>query len=322
MTAGLSDDTPAAAAIAHSVPPWLSELWWEELGAAEARALLARVNEPAESAVRANTLIEDTDAVAAGLPGSPARDPDLPEALVLSEPFDAYGSQLWRDGALMPQSRASMLVARVVDPQPGERILDLCSAPGAKTTHLAALMGDAGEIIAVERHGGRAQALERTCLRMHATSVTVQQADAARLQAGGEPFDRVLLDPPCSGLGTLQSRPDLRWRASLEKAANVADEQAALLDAAAQAVAPGGTMVYSTCTLRSAENERQIERFLARHDDFSAIDAGSEFPKWEHPHVPGQLLALPHRHHTDGFFIARLRRAGGRARRNERRLEG
>ena len=122
---------------------------------------------------------------------------------------------LWREGAIMPQSRASMLVSRMLAPRPGERVLDLCAAPGGKTTHLAALMEDRGEVVAVERHPGRAAALERTCARMRASCVLVEVGDAASVRTDG-PFDKVLVDPPCSGLGTLQSRPDLRWRASPE----------------------------------------------------------------------------------------------------------
>ena len=213
----------------------------------------------------------------------------------------------------MPQSRASMLVSRAVDPSPGHRVLDLCAAPGAKTTHLAALMEGRGSIVAVERHRGRAEALERTCRRMRADNVTVEVSDARHPRPDGEPFDRVLVDPPCSGLGTLQSRPDLRWRASPESVERLAAEQAVVLDVAAAVVAPGGRLVYSTCTLSARENEDQIRDFLRRHPSFSLAPVRSDLAAWEHPSVPGLLLALPHRHRTDGFFIARLDRAPERA---------
>src|SRR5262249_11888688 len=158
-------------------------------------------------------LVTSADDVLAALAVDAHPAPALPEGIVLDGPFDAHGSELFERGAIMPQSRASMLVSRVLAPEPGDRVLDLCAAPGAKTTHLAALMEDRGQVVAVERHAGRAEALSRTSRRMHAGSVRVEVADAAEPRSDG-PFERVLVDPPCSGLGTLQSRPDLRWRAT------------------------------------------------------------------------------------------------------------
>ena len=182
-----SDDTPAGAAVAHSYPPWIVELWWETFGPDDARALLRRGNEPAETALRANALVTTRDELAAALPVATHADDDLPEALVVDGPFDAHGHELWRSGAYATQSRAAMLVARELAPEPGERVLDLCAAPGGKTTHLSALMGAEGEIVAVERHQGRASALQRTAERMRATNVTVQVGDAARFESS-EPF--------------------------------------------------------------------------------------------------------------------------------------
>ena len=281
-----SDDTPAGAAIAHSYPRWLVELWWERFGAAETRALLRRGNEPGELALRANALVTTAEELAAALPVAtrPAGD-ELPEGLVVEGPFDAHGHALWEQGAYAAQSRASMLVGRTVGPQPGERVLDLCAAPGGKTTHLAALMGGDGEIVAVERHAGRAEVLRGTCARMRVAGVRVEVADA-RAYAAKEPFDRVLVDPPCSGLGTLQGHPDLRWRMTPEAIAELAAAQGEMVAAARRALAPGGTLVYSTCTLSPAENE--------------AVVAGSGLAVVSERHV------LPHRDRTDGFFIARL----------------
>ncbi len=307
LVAGLGDATPAAAAIKHSVPAWIVALWWDALGAAAMPALLARCNEPAEHSLRANTLVGDAASLAAGVPVATSVPGEPAEAVIALEPFDAHASELWRAGALMPQSRAAMLVAHACDPQPGERVLDLCAAPGGKTTHLAALMEARGELVAVERHPGRARSLRRTTQRMRATNVVVEVADAGAPVGRGQ-FDRVVLDPPCSGLGTLQSRPDLRWRASPGAVAQLAAEQARLLSTAAAALAPGGTLVYSTCTISPEENERQIDSFLAVNDDFAALDLAARFPLWARsgPHI----LALPHVQRSDGFFIAALRRHG------------
>jgi len=290
-----SDATPAGAAVLHSVPEWLARLWFAELGPPAARALLAAINRPAESALRVNTLLADPAAVLAELGPGARAVPGIDEGIVIDGPLDAHGSPLWERGALMPQSRGSMLAARMLAPAGGERVLDLCAAPGAKTTHLAALMRDTGELVAVERHPGRARALRRTLARMQVGCARVVEGDAAALGGDRErEFDRVLVDPPCSGLGTLQSRPDLRWRASPERIAEVARLQARILAAGAEATRPGGVLVYSVCTISRAESRGVIDGLLAAREDL-ALDGE---PVQTRPDVDG----------TDGFFIARLRR--------------
>jgi 16S rRNA (cytosine967-C5)-methyltransferase len=264
-----TDDTPEGAAIRHSHPRWMVELWWEWLGPDETRALLAADNAPAELALRVNALVDyDLDDVPGRREG---------EAIVVDGPFDALAHPGYAAGAFTPQSRASQLAGRALAPAPGERVLDLCAAPGGKTTHLAALMEGTGEVVAVERHPQRARALRATCERLHAGNVTVVTADA-KAYDGEARFDRVLLDPPCSGLGTLRSHPDLRWRTSPEAIERLAAEQDALLASARRALAPGGTLVYSVCTLSPGE-ERLVTAAVQR----------------TFPHVDG----------TDGFYIAR-----------------
>jgi len=293
----LGDATPRDAALRHSVPDWIAELWWEALGPQEARALLARVNEPAETALRVNTLVARPDDVARELAGRgvavrPAGE-DLPEGLVVDGALDLAADPSWQAGAIAAQSRAAMRAARLLAPQPGMRVLDLCAAPGGKATHLAALMEGRGEVVAVERHPGRAQALRRTCERMRAGSVRVETADAAAPRTDG-PFDAVLVDPPCSGLGTLQGRPDLRWRVRAESIPELAALQQRILTAGAAALRPQGTLVYATCTLSPAENEGVVEAFLAQQPAFAQERSET---------------LLPHRYGSDGFFLARLRRA-------------
>ena len=317
LLAPFSDATAEAAALMHSHPAWIARLWWDELGAEAARALMAADNEPGEVALRVNTLVADPDTLAAGLEVRTHRDPAMPEALVLEEPFDARGSPLWAAGAIAAQSRAAMLVARTLDPQPGERVLDLCAAPGGKSTHLAALMEGRGEVLAVERDRRRAGTLARTVERLRASNVRVELADAELPRAEGRVFDRVLVDPPCSGLGTLQFHPDLRWRALPHKVAEMAAAQARILAAGAGALRPGGVLVYSTCTISPTENERLIAAFLDSHPDFGIDDLAAELPAYRLATAtaagggPGSecALTLPHRDHTAGFFIARLRRA-------------
>jgi 16S rRNA (cytosine967-C5)-methyltransferase len=173
----------------------------------------------------------------------------------------------------------------------GERVLDLCAAPGAKATQLA------GEVVAVELHPGRARELEENARRLGATNVTVVNADALALPTELTGFDRVLVDAPCSGLGVLASRPDLRWRAR-----PLPDLQLALMRAAAERVRPGGTVAYSVCTINPDENEAVV--------DASGLEPeplGDDWPQFRHPRRPEFLLTLPHLHRTSGFFVARLR---------------
>src|SRR4051794_16317252 len=264
-----SDATIAGAAIRHSHPAWLVRLWWDTLGEEDTRALLAADNDPGELALRVNPLVPFD---LSEIPGERTGD-----TIVVDGPFDALAHPGYAAGAFTPQSRASQLVAPALGPQPGERVLDLCAAPGGKTTHLAALMRDEGEVVAVERHRGRARALRATAKRMHASSVRVVVGDAKAFE-DPDGFDRVLLDPPCSGLGTLRSHPDLRWRVTPQAIVLLAAEQDALLAAARRALRPDGVLVYSVCTISPAEER---------------LPAGEP------------VRTYPHRDGTDGFYIAR-----------------
>ena len=290
----LSDDEPRDAAIAHSVPVWLAELWWAELGPVNARSLLRAINEPGETALRVNTLRADPaellrELEAAGEPARvapPAAGIDLPEGLVWAGPLGERALAELGEGTLVAQSRAAQAVVSVLDPRPGERVLDLCAGPGVKTTQIAARMGGEGEVVAVERDAGRAGQIADLCRRVGASNVAVEVADASSADLGSG-YDRVLVDPPCSDLGTLASRPDARWRKDPATIVRLASEQASILANALGALRPGGTLVYSTCTISDRENREVV--------------AGSGLPEsgWS------VLETRPDRDRTDGFFIAR-----------------
>jgi len=279
LLAALPEDTAAAAALKHSYPDWVAELWWKELGPEEAFALMRAQNEPPERVVRRN---RRKDGEVEGTP-----DPDLPDALHVERvDEDALAA-----GLIWPQSRGSQLAGLVVGSQPGERTLDVCAAPGGKATQLE------GEVVAVELHPGRARELEENCRLLGADNVTVVNADATKLPPELTGFDRVLVDAPCSGLGVLAARPDLRWRGR-----PLPELQRELLRVAAERVKPDGTIVYSVCTFNPEENEAVISA-----SGLSVEPLGEEWPQFRHATRPEFLLTQPHVHGTSGFFIARLR---------------
>jgi 16S rRNA (cytosine967-C5)-methyltransferase len=255
LLSAFPESTPQEAALKHSYPDWVAETWWREWGAENARALMSVQNQPPER--------------------------------VLREPTGGLTAP-W------PQSRGSQLAGEAVGAQPGERVLDLCAAPGGKATQLVAA---GANVVAVEKHPGRARELEENAARLGA-ELTVVNADALELPSELTGFDRVLVDAPCSGLGVLNSRPDLRWRAR-----PLPDLQLDLLRAAAARTRPGGSVTYSVCTINKAENEDVVDAL-----GLPADDLGADHPDFRHPRRPEFLLTLPHVHRTSGFFVARLRR--------------
>jgi 16S rRNA (cytosine967-C5)-methyltransferase len=259
----------------HSYPDWIWDVWRRDLGEEEALELMRAQNEPQETVVRL---------VRGEIDGEPT---DVPGAFRVAR----VDEQAFEQGRVWPQSRGSQLAGLVVGSRRAERVLDTCAAPGGKTTMLA------GEVTAVELNPARARELRENVERLGATNVTVVEADATALPPELDGFDRALVDAPCSGLGVLARRPDLRWRAE-----PLPELQLALLRSAAGRLKPGGTLVYSVCTLNADENEAVV--------DASGLEPeplGPEWPQFAHPKRPEFLRTTPHRHGTSGFFIARLR---------------
>jgi 16S rRNA (cytosine967-C5)-methyltransferase len=262
-------------ALKESYPDWIAEIFERDLGRDAALALMRAMNEPLETVVRL-------------LDGDPPGEPtDVPGAYRVARVDDlaVAGGRVW------PQSRGSQLAGLVVGSQDGERVLDLCAAPGGKTSQLR------GDVTAVELDPGRANELRANLETMHAAHVTVVEADGTDLPGGLTGFDRALVDAPCSGLGVLGRRPDLRWRA-----APLPELQLALLRSAAARVRPGGTVVYAVCTINADENEAVVEA-----SGLEVEPLGQEWPRFAHPRDARYLLTLPHVHGTSGFFIGRLR---------------
>jgi 16S rRNA (cytosine967-C5)-methyltransferase len=273
----LPEETPREAALKNSYPDWIADVWWRDLGRNDALALMRAQNEPTELVVRL---------VRGEVEGR--RDGQVPTAWHV----DRIDEEALADGRIWPQSRGSQLAGLAVGARAGERTLDLCAAPGGKATMLA------GDVVAVEVNEARARELEDAVRRVGASTVQVVRADGRDLPAELRYFDRALVDAPCSGLGVLSQRPDLRWRAE-----PLPGLQLELLRAAAERVRSGGTIVYSVCTINADESEAVVEASKLEVDATLA----DEWPQFRHPRRPEFLQTLPHVHGTAGFFIARLR---------------
>jgi 16S rRNA (cytosine967-C5)-methyltransferase len=326
------DSTPELAAVAHSAPLWLAQMWWRELGAESARLLLAACNEPPEIAFRVNpTAPAGQEAIVAALiesgvevrPADAAWPLGAAESIVIDGPTGDLVPIRVGDGELTPQSRGSAAVVEVLDPQPGEHVLDLCAGPGTKTGQIAARMGDRGETVAVEVDRGRAAEVAEQAQRLGLRSVIVIEADATSGVAGVEAdagkaaipsgFDRVLVDAPCSDLGALASRPDARWRKTPRQIERLTEVQGQLLRRAAIALRPGGVLVYSTCTVSRRENEDRVAALLEEAGDgevpaLVVEDLGARAPQLASEVDPRCLQVRPDRDRTTGFFICRLKR--------------
>jgi 16S rRNA (cytosine967-C5)-methyltransferase len=265
-------------ALKESYPDWIYETFVRVLGAEGALELMRAMNAPLETVVR---LVD-------GDPPAGAETTDIPGAYRV----ERVDENLVASGRIWPQSRGSQLAGLCFDSVDGERVLDLCAAPGGKTGQLR------GEVTAVEIDAGRARELRDNLATMGRRDVTVVEADGTALPPELDGFDRALVDAPCSGLGVLAQRPDLRWRAT-----PLPDLQLALLRSASERVKPGGTILYSVCTLNPDECEVIVDASGLRIEPL-----GEEWPMFAHPSRPEFLLTLPHVHGTTGFFVARLGR--------------
>jgi 16S rRNA (cytosine967-C5)-methyltransferase len=295
----LPDDTAAGAALRHSMPDWIARRLIAALGHADAIGVMEASNAPSESSFRWNRLRGPRRTLDRLLPAAHRWDALVPDAVVVDGPFALEDSPVWARGLAVAQSRASMLPVLALAPRPGERVLDMCAAPGVKATQIAACTLNRAQVTAVEIQPGRARALRSLADRLGARLDVVHgDARAAELGAG---FDAVLLDPPCTGLGVLSARPDARWRRREEDLADLVALQRSLLARARSLVRPGGRIVYSTCTLLPEENEQVVATA-----GLPVADLAAAFPGLAHPGLPGALRTLPGRDGTDGFVVVRL----------------
>jgi 16S rRNA (cytosine967-C5)-methyltransferase len=297
--------------IVHSHSLWLVNTWIAIFGIEETAALCKANNEIPPTTLRVNTLKatrEKTMEELSKLGFDVKATAFSPDGLILSSPpMPVRETACYAAGHIQIQDEASQLIAYLVDPKPGENILDICAGVGGKATHLAALMNNSGRVTALDISEKKIASLRYNAKRLGVAIVDTSVGDAREKpgKAFSRSFDKVIVDAPCSGLGTLRRNPEIKWRAIPEDLKNCAILQNSLLDSADQYLKKGGSLIYSTCTITPEENEKVIKNFIARHPDFICIHP----PEAIHSRFVdgrGYFRSYPHRHGTDGFFGAVL----------------
>jgi 16S rRNA (cytosine967-C5)-methyltransferase len=299
-------------AVRLSYPTWMLEMFVEDHGQDEALALAEAMNRRAPLAIRANTARGTREALIGRLADEQvvARPTELaPAGLICETRMNAFALTAFRDGLFEVMDEGSQLVADLVAPPPGGRVVDACAGAGGKTLAIGAALGGKGRMLALDTDGKKLEELRRRARRAGLTNVEARPVGEGPLAVKGQ-FDRVLVDAPCSGLGTLRRNPEARWRLTRATVESFPARQVALLVTYAPLVAVGGRLIYATCTVARAENDLVVERFLAERDDFVPVPVKEIWGRERAEKLgDGMTLRLsPNRQDTDGFFAAVLRR--------------
>ena len=320
----MSENPVLHISVVESHPAWLVRRWIEEVGLEETKKICTINNQISPLTLRTNTLkIDRKDLIEMlrkkGLKPFPCSFSE--EGILLEDPPATSGLPFLEEGFCIIQDEASQLVTSILDPKPGERILDACAAPGGKTTHIAQRMENRGEVYALDLTQRKLDYIQEMCQRLGVKIVKTMKGDATASLAipKGMEFERVLADVPCSGFGTLRRNPDLKWRKKGEDIVRLAELQSLILSNLAQYLKKGDILVYSTCTVFHEENEDVVEGFLKGHPEFqldpidrlaSAFIADGESKKYRSFVQKGYFKSFPLRDKMDGFFVARLKKVG------------
>lgn len=308
----LPDDAMARVGILHSFPDWIVQVWIDQFGVAQTEKLCEWMNQTPQIDLRINTLKTTVDAVEAAMQAKElhtSRIPNLPQALRLPPSAGAIQNLPgYSEGHWIVQDSSAQLVGYLVDPQPGEVVVDACAAPGGKTLHLAELMHDRGTVWAIDRTASRLKKLQQNVDRLGLKSIQIQIGDSRNQAQFTDQCDRVLVDAPCSGLGTLNRHADARWRQTPQSVQELSQLQQEILHHAASWVKPKGVLVYATCTLHPLENEQVVQSFLSQHPTWGIDPPSETSPAFRFLQPPGWIKVIPHDHNMDGFFMVRLKR--------------
>ncbi|HUI63216.1 MAG TPA: 16S rRNA (cytosine(967)-C(5))-methyltransferase RsmB [Bacteroidota bacterium] len=297
-------------AVYYSHPQWMVKRWAARFGIEETKKLLIANNERPSLALRINKLKIE--------PGMFLRQLEQQEIEYTGSSHVDYfvrvkglarigQMELFRNGMFTVQDESAALPCLLLSPKPGERVIDLCAAPGGKTTNIAEIMKNEGEVIAVDKYEAKLSLIRASCERLGLRNVSLRAADATMLEA--EAADKVLLDVPCSGLGVLMKKPDIKWKRDVSDILKLTRIQTSLMENAAPLVKPGGALVYCTCTMEPEENQQIVRTFLERHPEF-ALENAQAYVSHDLVNAEGFVETYPHRHDMDGSFAARLVKRG------------
>jgi 16S rRNA (cytosine967-C5)-methyltransferase len=299
----------------YSYPEWLIELWEKEFGQEAIADICNWFNQTPHLDLRVNLLQATRDQVLTAFAEAEieaAPIPHLPEGIRVGQGAgDVSKLPKFKEGWWSVQDASAQLVTYLLDPQPNDIIIDACAAPGGKTTHISDRLKNTGRVYALDRLASRLKKVDQNTARLGITNVTTIEVDAREFDAEKvleAKCDRVLLDVPCSGLGTLHRHADARWRQTPDEPYKLAKTQAEILDHATTWVKPEGVIVYSTCTLHPAENEEVITQFLANHPDWQIVPPNADNPAAHFVSDRGWVKVLPHEHDMDGFFMVKLQK--------------
>lgn len=301
--------------VRYSHPDWLVNEWINNFGVEFTESLLISNNEVPDFTIRVNTLKTTKEELISnfrksGLEASEGRAVD--EALVLKNPGSFLKLDVYKAGHFQVQDESSMLSSKILDPKPGELVIDVCSAPGGKTTHMAQLMNNKGSIIARDIHEHKINLIDEASERLGISIVKAQVYDALMVDESlVEKADRVLVDAPCTGYGIIRKKPDIKWSRTMSDLKEITELQLKILSAASKYVKPGGFIVYSTCTIGKEENRDLVERFLTDNKEFDFYGFTELLPEVLREYSGnGYIEIYPNINKIDGFFIAKMRKRG------------
>jgi 16S rRNA (cytosine967-C5)-methyltransferase len=290
----------------YSFPLWMVRRWMNRFGFYETEKLLEAQNQKPGLTLRVNTLktsVEDFMKMFELHNISYERSEFLPTFIRTSNLSNISQTEIFRRGFFTVQDESAGIAATLLDVQPGERVIDLCAAPGGKTTFFGEKMKNQGTIVAVDKYQTRLSLVKTGCERLGITNVEYVAGDGTMLET--ETADKIIVDAPCSGLGVLQKKPDIKIKRELRDIMEITGSQDALLENAAKLLRPGGAMVYSTCTIEPEENFLTVKKFLARHPEFT-VDHAAKYVNAKIVHPDGYVDSYPHRHGIDGSFAVRM----------------